>query len=98
MSPVSSLPHPITGAGFPSPVPPGRGWPEDAARPRIRRARDAEQAAALAASTQELGQVDARSSVCAARVRPFVWLQDAAAVLRRSYADQRFYGSTVSGV
>ena len=27
------LPHPVTGQPFPSPVPPGTGWPEDPALP-----------------------------------------------------------------
>lgn len=31
-NPQTLLPHPLTGRLFPSPVPPGTGWPEDPAR------------------------------------------------------------------
>lgn len=95
---MSTLPHPITGAAFGSPVPPGRGWPEDPARPRTRRAGDAEQAAALAASTRTLDQLDARSSVCAACPRLVDWRQEVAATRRRSYADQPYWGRPAPGL
>ncbi len=43
------LPHPVTGQPFPSPVPPGTGWPEDPAAPDTPVARTAAQVRRLAA-------------------------------------------------
>ena len=45
---TSDLPHPVTGQPFPSPVPPGTGWPDDpatAATPVARTADDVRRAA-----------------------------------------------------
>jgi len=41
------LPHPVTGQLFPSPVPPGTGWPDDPAAPDTPVARTADEVAAL---------------------------------------------------
>ncbi|MGC0273625.1 uracil-DNA glycosylase [Pseudactinotalea sp. Z1739] len=92
------LPHPITGAPFPSPVPPGTGWPEDPARPRTSRARDGEQVAALAASTRTLDQLDARSSTCRACPRLVDWREQVARTRRRAYADQPYWGRPGPGL
>src|SRR5690625_2967926 len=92
------LPHPLTGAEFPSPVPPGRGWPEDPARPRTPRARDAQQVATLAASARTLGQVDARSSVCRACPRLVEWREEVARTRRRAYADEPYWGRPGPGL
>ena len=35
------LPHPVTGTSYPSPVPPGTGWPDDPASPATPVARTA---------------------------------------------------------
>jgi len=94
---MSTLPHPLTGVPFASPVPPGTGWPEDPARPRTRRARDVEQVAALAASARSLDQLDARSSVCRACPRLVDWREEVAHTRRRAYADQPYWGRPAPG-
>jgi len=96
--PMSHLPHPLTGALFPSPVPPGKGWPEDPAGPRATRARDAEQVAALAASARTLAQLDARSSVCRACPRLVEWREEVARTRRRAYADEPYWGRPGPGL
>lgn len=95
---MSTLPHPITGQPFTSPVPPGTGWPQDPARPRTRRARDGEQVAALAASTRSLEQLDARSSVCRACPRLVDWRENVARTRRRAYDDQPYWGRPAPGL
>ena len=44
-----TLPHPLTGDPFPSPVPPGTGWPGDPATADTPVARTAAQVSRLAA-------------------------------------------------
>lgn len=89
------LPHPGTGEPFPTPVPPGSGWPEDPARPRTRAARDAEQVESLAASARTLEQLDARISVCRACPRLVAWREDAAQVKRAAFAEEPYWGRPV---
>ncbi|GAB2691436.1 uracil-DNA glycosylase [Thalassiella azotivora] len=91
------LPHPLTGEPFPSPVPPGTGWPGDAARPRTRRARDAGEVARLAASARSLDVVDARSSVCRACPRLVTWREDVARAKRRAFAEEPYWGRPAAG-
>ena len=45
---MTLLPHPVVGGAFPSPVPPGAGWPDDPATPTTPVARDAAEVAAFA--------------------------------------------------
>jgi len=52
------LPHPVTGEVFPSPVPPGAGWPDDPADPDTPTARTAAQVRRLAAG----GRLDANGN------------------------------------
>src|SRR5665647_3725459 len=60
------LPHPRTGVGFPSPVPPGSGWPADPAGSATPVARSATDVVRLAEGCADLAALDAASSVCRA--------------------------------
>lgn len=91
------LPHPLTGQEFPSPVPPGSGWPGDPADPRTPRARDAADVARLAASSPDLATLEARTSVCRACPRLVAWREEVAASKRRAYADQPYWGRPTPG-
>ncbi len=90
------LPHPITGQPFPSPVPPGTGWPEDLADSETPVADDAGEVVSLAAEAT-LGDVTARSSVCRACPRLVGWREEVAATKRKSYADQPYWGRPTPG-
>ena len=81
------MPHPLTGQPFPSPVPPGTGWPEDPARPDTPVARGADDVLALSA-TDDLAELDARVSVCRACPRLVDWREEVALRKRASFADQ----------
>jgi uracil-DNA glycosylase len=90
------LPHPVTGELFASPVPPGTGWPDDPAAPSTPVARSAEDVAALA-TVDDLAELDARVSVCAACPRLVTWREDVAATKRASFADQPYWGRPIAG-
>ena len=92
----TELPHPLTGQRFPSPVPPGTGWPDDPARVDTTVAHDADDVTALAAGTS-LAELDARVSVCAACPRLVQWREEVAGVKRASFADQPYWGRPVAG-
>ncbi len=91
------LPHPRTGELYPSPVPPGTGWPGDPAAPRTTRATDADQVARLAASARSLEVLDARSSVCRACPRLVAWREEVAHRRRRAFADEPYWGRPAPG-
>jgi uracil-DNA glycosylase family 4 len=87
------LPHPVTGRPFPSPVPPGTGWPGDPADATTPVAVTAAQVAALAAGATSIHEVSARSSVCRACPRLVEWRESVATVGKRaSFADQPYWG------
>jgi uracil-DNA glycosylase len=90
------LPHPLTGVPFPSPVPPGAGWPEDPGTAQTPVAHDAAAVAALA-DTDELAELDARISVCAACPRLVAWREHVAVTKRASFADQPYWGRPIAG-
>ncbi|HSI93165.1 MAG TPA: uracil-DNA glycosylase [Jiangellaceae bacterium] len=90
------LPHPVTGALFASPVPPGTGWPGDPARPDTPVAENAEAVQQLAA-TADLTEVEARSAICRACPRLVAWREEVAVAKRRSFADQPYWGRPVPG-
>jgi uracil-DNA glycosylase len=90
------LPHPVTGQLFPSPVPPGTGWPDDPAAPTTPVADDAADVAARAASA-DLASLTAQVSVCRACPRLVRWREDVAAVKRASFADQPYWGRPIAG-
>jgi uracil-DNA glycosylase family 4 len=90
------LPHPVTGTAYPSPVPPGTGWPDDPARPDTPVARTPAAVRRLAA-TDDLGELDARVSVCSACPRLVRWREDVALDKRASFADQPYWGRPIAG-
>jgi len=92
----AALPHPATGEPFPSPVPPGTGWPGDPATGETPVARTAEEVRRLAGSIG-LDELDARVSVCRACPRLVRWREDVAHTKRAAYADQPYWGRPIPG-
>ncbi|MEV0797864.1 uracil-DNA glycosylase [Kribbella sp. NPDC050281] len=90
------LPHPLTGELFDSPVPPGTGWPEDSAARRTPVARDADEVVALT-ETQDLGELEARVSMCRACPRLVEWREEVAIGKRKSFAGQPYWGRPIPG-
>ncbi|WP_110182120.1 uracil-DNA glycosylase [Nocardioides solisilvae] len=88
--------HPLTGQDFPSPVPPGTGWPEDPAPSGTPVARTAGGVRRLAA-TRELPVLNARVSVCSACPRLVRWREEVARTKRASFADQPYWGRPIAG-
>ena len=96
--PVSEAtdPHPLTGAAFDSPVPPGTGWPGDPADATTPVARSADGAARLARSAPDVPALDARISVCRACPRLVAWRERVATTGRRaSFAHEPYWGRPV---
>jgi uracil-DNA glycosylase family 4 len=91
------LPHPLTGELFPSPVPPGSGWPDDPATAETPVATSADEVATLAAAAPTLADLDARVSVCRACPRLVAWRETVAVEKRRSFADQPYWGRPIAG-
>ncbi|MCC2592610.1 uracil-DNA glycosylase [Tessaracoccus sp. OS52] len=93
MSDQALDPHPITGRLFPSPVPPGSGWPGDPADPLTPVATTAAEVARLAGAAGSVAELDARVSVCRACPRLVDWREAVATTGRRaSFADQPYWG------
>src|SRR6478735_2945171 len=91
--PHELLPHPVTGRLFPSPVPPGTGWPGDPAAEDTPVARTAPAAARLARTAPDAEELDARVSVCRACPRLVRWREEVATGGKRaSFADQPYWG------
>ncbi|WP_240759898.1 uracil-DNA glycosylase [Phytoactinopolyspora endophytica] len=90
------LPHPVTGAVFPSPVPAGAGWPDDVADADTPVATGPDEVAELATQSS-LTEVTARSSVCRACPRLVTWREDVAVTKRRSFAEQPYWGRPTPG-
>jgi len=79
------------------PVRPGSGWPEDPASPETPVALDAAAVRDLAASAGSLGELTARQSVCRACPRLVAWREEVAAVKRRSFAEEPYWGRPIAG-
>jgi uracil-DNA glycosylase family 4 len=79
------------------PVLPGTGWPGDQATTATPVAADADQVRTLAASAGTLAELAARQSVCRACPRLVAWREQVAAVKRRSFADEQYWGRPVPG-
>ena len=93
---MTSDPHPITGAAFTSPVPPGTGWPGDPATATTPVAASPGDVVGLAATAPTLAELDARVSVCRACPRLVEWRESVAVTGRRaSFADQPYWGRPV---
>ncbi|WP_203338691.1 uracil-DNA glycosylase [Nocardioides limicola] len=91
-----TLPHPVTGTAYPSPVPPGTGWPDDPADAETPVARSAAGVRRLAGAGA-LPVLDARVSVCRACPRLVDWRETVAAEKRASFADQPYWGRPAPG-
>jgi len=79
------------------PVRPGSGWPEDPATPETPVAHDAVAVRDLAASAGSLEELAARQSVCRACPRLVSWREEVAAVKRRSFAGEPYWGRPIAG-
>jgi uracil-DNA glycosylase family 4 len=87
------LPHPVTGRPFPSPVPPGGGWPGDPATTHTPVARAAADVVRLAAAAPDVEALDADISVCRACPRLVAWREAVATTGKRaSFAGQPYWG------
>jgi uracil-DNA glycosylase len=76
---------------------PGTGWPEDPASPDTPVARTRGEVVSLAASAGTLAELTARQSVCQACPRLVQWRQDVAAIRRKSFRDERYWGRPIPG-
>jgi uracil-DNA glycosylase len=86
-------PHPLTGELFPSPVPPGVGWPGDPATADTPVAPTAAAVRRLASGSAALPDLQARVSVCRACPRLVRWREQVARNGRRaSFSDQPYWG------
>ncbi|MEI2766901.1 MAG: uracil-DNA glycosylase [Dermatophilaceae bacterium] len=90
--PSTRLPHPVTGQGFPSPVPPGSGWPGDPATRHTPVAGGAHDVLRLAAAARTAADLDARISVCRACPRLVAWREQVAGRKRAAFAGQPYWG------
>jgi uracil-DNA glycosylase family 4 len=84
---------------FPSPVPPGTGWPDDPVAPGDPLPPVARSAAGVArlAARATLPQLNARVSVCAACPRLVTWREQVARDKRASYAGESYWGRPIAG-
>ncbi|MEP9363789.1 uracil-DNA glycosylase [Nocardioides sp. CN2-186] len=96
MTTPTPLPHPATGDPYPSPVPPGTGWPGDPATAETPVAGTPAQVRRLARGT-DLAELDARVSVCRACPRLVRWREDVARDKRASYAAEPYWGRPIPG-
>ena len=91
------LPHPLTGELFDSPVPPGKGWPEDPGAADAPIARTAGEVLRLAQTAGSLDQLEARSSVCRACPRLVAWREGVAREKRRAFEAEPYWGRPIAG-
>ncbi|OLO99444.1 hypothetical protein BVU76_25790 [Mycolicibacterium porcinum] len=92
------LPHPRTGVLFPSPVPPGSGWPGDPADASTPVPETPAQVRRLAARAATVDELDAQISVCRACPRLVKWREEVAVAKRKSFADQPYWGRPATGL
>jgi len=85
------------GAAPPGPVAPGSGWPGDPATPATPVARGAAEVRELAAGAPDLAELTARQSVCRACPRLVGWREEVAAMRRRSFQAERYWGRPIPG-
>jgi uracil-DNA glycosylase len=93
---TTPLPHPVTGRPFPSPVPPGTGWPDDPADTHTAVAHGSDEVARLA-SRADLPGVEALVSVCRACPRLVTWREDVARDKRASFSGEPYWGRPIHG-
>jgi uracil-DNA glycosylase family 4 len=90
-------PHEQAGTAGAGPVQPGTGWPEDPATAATPVAADAGNVRALAGSAGSLAELAARQSVCRACPRLVAWREHVAAVKRRAFTTERYWGRPIPG-
>jgi uracil-DNA glycosylase len=73
------------------------GWPFDPAQPDTPVADSADAVRHLAGSAATLGELVARQSVCRACPRLVSWREEVAAVRRRAFRDERYWGRPIPG-
>src|SRR5512145_403993 len=91
------LPHPVTGDLFPSPVPPGTGWPDDPAPADVPVAKTPADVIALAERATDVARLSACVSVCRACPRLVEWRESVAVGKRASFATEPYWGRPVAG-
>ncbi len=88
--------HPLTGQRFPSPVPPGAGWPDDPATAATPVARTPAAVRRTAAGAG-LDELDAAVTTCRACPRLVRWREDVAVQKRASFAQEPYWGRPIAG-
>lgn len=78
-------------------VPPGSGWPEDPAGADTPIADTPDDVVKLAAGSADMGELEARQSVCRACPRLVTWREDVAETKRRAFAGETYWGRPVAG-
>jgi len=79
------------------PVAPGTGWPGDPATAATPVADSAEQVRGLASGAASLPELTARQSVCRACPRLVAWREEVAAMRRKSFAAEQYWGRPIAG-
>lgn len=79
------------------PVAPGGGWPGDPADQGTPVATSAADVRVLAREAGSLAELTARQSVCRACPRLVAWREEVAAVRRRSFIGERYWGRPIPG-
>lgn len=92
MSNPDLLPHPVVGGAFPSPVPPGDGWPGDPAERHTPSAQNAGEVSRLAQGCADVAALDAAISVCRACPRLVAWREEVAVTKRAAYRGEPYWG------
>jgi uracil-DNA glycosylase family 4 len=92
----TALPHPVTGAPFPSPVPAGTGWTGDPAASDTEVA-DGPVDVARLSQAPTLSLLEARTSVCAACPRLVGWREQVAREKKAAFAGEPYWGRPIPG-
>ena len=79
------------------PVAPGTGWPGDPATAATPVADSAEQVRELASAAASLPELTGRQSVCRACPRLVAWREEVAAMRRKSFAAEQYWGRPIAG-
>ncbi|MGH3215593.1 MAG: uracil-DNA glycosylase [Trebonia sp.] len=79
------------------PVAPGTGWPGDPATAATPVADSPAQVRELASGAASLAELTARQSVCRACPRLVAWREEVAALRRKSFATEQYWGRPIAG-
>lgn len=93
---VRAVPHNVA-VSFTSPVRPGTGWPGDRADATTPTAGTPTEVVALAGSSADFADLDARITVCRACPRLVAWREQVAVEKRRAFADEAYWGRPAAG-